>query len=80
MKTLKDILLRDFSELCKTDEVKHEFTQLMKPVIQFLFQELYPYIFFSLMFIIICFILILFIFIMLFYQQFHRFMFDGSDS
>lgn len=76
-KTFKDVFMHDFTEFCKTPEVKHEFTQLMKPLIHFLFQELYPYIFFSLMFIIICFILILFIFIMLFYQHIHRFMFDG---
>lgn len=68
MKGIKNALLRDFKEFCKNNEVKHEFTQLMKPVIQFLFQELYPYICLSLLFIIICFILLLLIFMILMYK------------
>ena len=46
-------------------DVKDEFKKIMKPVIDMLMQEIYPYIFISILLVLISFLLILGIFILL---------------
>jgi hypothetical protein len=62
---IKNQFITELVKLCKRDDVKHEFKNLMRPLIGILLQEIYPYIFLSLLFVIIGFLLILGIFILL---------------
>ena len=52
-------------EFIKKDEVKDEIKLLMKPLVDIVIQEFYPYIYLSLLFVIISFFLILGIFLLL---------------
>ena len=52
-------------EFIKKEEVKNEIKLLMKPLVDIVIQEFYPYIYLSLLFVIISFFLILGIFILL---------------
>ena len=47
------------------EDVKDEFKELMRPLIDMLIKEIYPYIFLSIIFVFISFLLILGIFILL---------------
>jgi hypothetical protein len=62
---IKDQFITEIVKLCKRDDVKSEFKNLMRPLIGILLQEIYPYIFLSLLFVIIAFLLILGIFLLL---------------
>ena len=53
-------------DIIKREDVKNELKQLFKPVIQLILQEIYPYIYLSVLFLFISFFLILGIFILLF--------------
>ena len=63
------MLQESFYEKCiefiKKEEVKDEIKLLMKPLVDIVIQEFYPYIYLSLLFVIISFFLILGIFILL---------------
>ena len=63
--SMKDQFIQECLNLFRREDVKKEFKTLMQPLIGLLLQEIYPYIFLSLMFVIICFLLILGIFILL---------------
>lgn len=63
--SIKDQFIQECLNLFRREDVKKEFKTLMQPLIGLLLQEIYPYIFLSLMFVIICFLLILGIFILL---------------
>ena len=52
-------------DIIKREDVKNELKQLFKPVIQLILQEIYPYIYLSLLLVVISFFLVLGIFIML---------------
>lgn len=52
-------------DIIKREDVKNELKQLFKPVIQLILQEIYPYIYLSVLFLLISFFLILGIFILL---------------
>ena len=52
-------------DIIKREDVKNELKQLFKPVIQLILQEIYPYIYLSVLFLFISFFLILGIFILL---------------
>ena len=52
-------------DIIKREDVKNELKQLFKPVIQLILQELYPYIYLSVLFLLISFFLVLGIFILL---------------
>ena len=62
-----------FYEKCfdffKKPEVKNEVISIMKPFIDIIIQELYPYIYLSLLFVIISFFIILGIFVLLWRNQ-----------
>jgi len=52
-------------DIIKREDVKNELKQLFKPVIQLILQEIYPYIYLSVLFLFISFFLVLGIFILL---------------
>ena len=62
---IKETLINECINILHKDEVKQEFKELMKPLISMLIQEIYPYIFLSIIFVFISFLLILVIFILL---------------
>jgi hypothetical protein len=62
---IKEQIIEEFVKLCKRDDIKYEFKNLMRPLIGMILQEFYPYIFLSLLFVIIGFLLVLAIFILL---------------
>ena len=68
MKDMKDMKYKitDYClEFIKKDEVKNELKNLFKPIINLILEEIYPYIYLSLLLVVISFFLVLGIFIML---------------
>ena len=65
MSNLKESLIMECKNIIKRDDVKEEIKALFKPIIDLVLQEIYPYIFLSMLFVIISFMLILGIFILL---------------
>jgi hypothetical protein len=65
MKEIKDKISDYCLEFIKKDEVKQELKNLFKPIINLILEEIYPYIYLSLLLVIISFFLVLGIFIML---------------
>ena len=62
---IKETIINECLNVLKKKEVKEEFKELMRPLIDMLIQDIYPYIFLSIIFVIISFLLILGIFILL---------------
>ena len=62
---IKDTIVNECLNVLHRDDVKKEFKELMKPLINLLLKEIYPYIFLSIIFVFISFLLILGIFILL---------------
>ena len=52
-------------DIIKREDVKQELKHLFKPIIQLILQEIYPYIYLSVLFLLISFFLVLGIFILL---------------
>jgi hypothetical protein len=65
-KDMKDKITDYFLYFIKKDEVKKELKNLFKPIINLILEEIYPYIYLSLLLVVISFFLVLGIFIMLF--------------
>ena len=65
MNDIKETIVNECLNVLHRDEVKAEFKNLMKPLIDMLIKEIYPYIFLSIIFVFISFLLILGIFILL---------------
>ena len=63
--SMKDAILKQCLAVLKREDVKTELKHLMRPTIDLILQELYPYIFLSMIFVFISFLLILGIFILL---------------
>ena len=61
---LNDITFRAI-EVLKRKDVKEDIKELMRPVVDMIIKEIYPYIFLSIVFVFISFLLILGIFILL---------------
>ena len=61
----KDLFLYKCLEILKRPEVKSEIKDFLRPIIDLVLQEIYPYIYLSILFVIISFLLILAIFILL---------------
>jgi hypothetical protein len=70
MDNLKKTIIDECLNLLKRDDVKHDLKELMKPVIDMIILQLYPYIFLSIIFCSISFLLILGIFILLLRYKF----------
>jgi len=62
---IKETIINECLNVLKKKEVKEEIKNLMRPLIDMLIQDIYPYIFLSIIFVIISFLLILGIFILL---------------
>ena len=64
-KDMKDKITEYCLEFIKKDEVKKELKNLFKPIISLILEEIYPYIYLSLLLVVISFFLVLGIFFML---------------
>tara|TARA_Y100000591_G_C21342211_1_gene455390 strand:- start:282 stop:512 length:231 start_codon:yes stop_codon:yes gene_type:complete len=62
---IKETIINECLNVLKKKEVKDEIKQLMRPLVDMLIKDIYPYIFLSIIFVIISFLLILGIFILL---------------
>ena len=62
---MKDVFLYKCLEILKRPEVKSEIKDFLRPLIDLILQEVYPYIDLLMLFVIISFLLILAIFILL---------------
>ena len=62
---IRSIIVDQCLEILKREDVKTELKSVIKPMISLLLQEIYPYIFISLLFVLISFLLILGIFVFL---------------
>ena len=62
---IRSIIVDQCLEILKREDVKSEIKSVIKPMISLLLQEIYPYIFISLIFVLISFLLILGIFVFL---------------
>ena len=65
MTDIKETIINECLNVLNRDDVKKEFKNIMKPLIDMLIKEIYPYIFLSIIFVFISFLLILGIFILL---------------
>lgn len=63
---MKETFLKQCLEILKREEVKQEFKLLIRPIIDVILQELYPYIYLSILFVLFSFFLTLGIFILLY--------------
>jgi hypothetical protein len=62
---MKDTLVQQCLDILKRDDIKQEFKLLLKPVIDFVLYEIYPYIYITVTLVFIIFIMILAILIIL---------------
>jgi len=62
---IKETIINECLNVLKKKEVKEEIKNLMRPLIDMLIKDIYPYIFLSIIFVLISFLLILGIFILL---------------
>jgi hypothetical protein len=62
---MNDKFIKQCIEIIHRKDVKDEIKEFVKPIINLIFYEIYPYIYLSLFFVIISFLLILGIFILL---------------
>lgn len=62
---MKDVLINTCLDILKREDVKNEFKNLTKPLVNIILVEIYPYIYLCLIFVIISFLLMLAIFILL---------------
>ena len=65
MDELKNTVINECLNTLKRDDVKNDIKELMKPLVDMIIQQLYPYIFLSIIFVSIGFLLILGTFILL---------------
>ena len=65
MDNVKETIINECLNVLHRKDVKDELKELMRPLIDMLIKEIYPYIFLSIIFFIISFLLILGIFILL---------------
>ncbi len=63
--SFKDYVISECVNILKRKDVKDEIKALFQPIIDMVLQEIYPYIFLSMIFVLISFLLILGIFILL---------------
>jgi hypothetical protein len=63
--SLKETILEYCLNVLKREDIKNELKLLLKPMMDVILQEIYPYIFLSMIFVFISFLLILGIFILL---------------
>lgn len=62
---MKEPLIQQCLDILKREDVKVELKNLFRPIIDLILQEIYPYIYLSVLFVLVSFLLILGIFILL---------------
>lgn len=62
---MREKMIEQCLQVMKRDDIKQELKHLFHPVIDLIMQEIYPYIYLSVIFVIISFLLTLGIFVML---------------
>tara|TARA_B110000046_G_C12910599_1_gene362648 strand:- start:38 stop:271 length:234 start_codon:yes stop_codon:yes gene_type:complete len=65
MDNVKENLIIECKNILSRQDIKEEIKNLFKPIINLVLQEIYPYIFLSMIFVFISFMLILGIFVLL---------------
>ena len=65
MTNIKETFVNECLNVLNREDVKKELKNIMRPLIDMLIKEIYPYIFLSIIFVFISFLLILGIFILL---------------
>ena len=65
MTEMKQVIINQCLEILSREDIKIQMKQMFTPIIQLLLDEMYSYIYLSILFVIICFILILGNFILL---------------
>jgi len=65
IKLMREQLIEQCLLILSRDDVKKEMKELFKPIVSLIVQEIYPYIYLSLVFVLISFLLILGIFYLL---------------
>jgi hypothetical protein len=68
-----DKFIRELLQMIdKNEDIKKEFKKVLRPFIELIMKDIYPYIYLSLAFVLITFVLILGIFIFLLYNHNNR--------
>lgn len=69
---LKDEFIEYILSICKRDEIKKEFIELTKPIINSLLREIYPYLFIVLIFLFSMIIMNIFTIFVLFHKHYKK--------
>lgn len=69
---IKDQFIHECLLVLKREDIKKELRNITKPWMDIILQDIYPYIFLSLLFVIMSFLLILAIFIILLHTKFSK--------
>jgi hypothetical protein len=64
---MKDSLVQQCLDILKRDDIKNEFKMMLKPLIDFILYEIYPYIYITVTLVVIIFLMILAILLLLVY-------------
>jgi hypothetical protein len=64
---MKDSLVQQCLDILKRDDIKNEFKMMLKPLIDFILYEIYPYIYITVTLVVIIFLMILAILLLLIY-------------
>tara|TARA_B000000557_G_C20787387_1_gene449305 strand:+ start:472 stop:717 length:246 start_codon:yes stop_codon:yes gene_type:complete len=62
---LKDYIFNECINMVKKDEIKKEIKNILRPLIDLILKEIYPYIYLSVIFVFLNFLLILGVFLLL---------------
>ncbi len=62
---LKEKLVEEFIALFQREDIKYELKKILRPLLDVILQDIYPYIYLSILFVLISFLLTLGIFIIL---------------
>lgn len=69
---IKDQFIQECLHVLKREDIKKELRNITKPWMDIILQDIYPYIFLSLLFVIMSFLLILAIFFILLHTKFTK--------
>lgn len=69
---IKDQFIHECLHVLKREDIKKELRNITKPWMDIILQDIYPYIFLSLLFVIMSFLLILAIFFILLHTKFSK--------
>jgi hypothetical protein len=64
---MRDSLVQQCLDILKRDDIKNEFKLMLKPLIDFILFEIYPYIYITVTFVLLIFLMILAILLLLIY-------------